>query len=54
MMGENAMNYLEVTIQTVSGGIDAVAAALTAGGFSDLVLEDQAVKEEEEYKKGLI
>ena len=41
-MGENAMNYLEVTIQTVSGGIDAVAAALTAGGFSDLVLEDQA------------
>ena len=36
------MNYLEVTIQTVSGSIDAVAAALTAGGFSDLVLEDQA------------
>ena len=36
------MDYLEVTIQTTSRGIEAVASALTAGGFSDLVLEDQA------------
>ena len=36
------MQYLEITIQTTSRGIDAVASALTAGGFSDLVLEDQA------------
>ena len=36
------MDYLEVTIQTTSLGINAVATALTAGGFSDLVLEDQA------------
>ena len=36
------MQYLEITIRTTSRGIDAVASALTAGGFSDLVLEDQA------------
>ena len=36
------MSYWEVTIQTTSAGIEAAAAALTAGGFSDLVLEDQA------------
>ena len=36
------MQDLEITIQTTSRGIDAVASALTAGGFSDLVLEDQA------------
>ena len=36
------MQYLEITIQTTSRGIDAVASVLTAGGFSDLVLEDQA------------
>ena len=27
------MDYLEVTIQTASEGIEAVASALTAGGF---------------------
>ena len=36
------MAWLELTIDTVSSGIEAVAAALTAGGFADLVLEDQA------------
>ena len=36
------MQYLEITIQTTSRGIDGVASALTAGGFPDLVLEDQA------------
>lgn len=36
------MAWLELTIQTAPGGIEHVAEALTAGGFSDLVLEDQA------------
>ena len=36
------MSYLEVTIQTTSEGIEQVAAMLTAGGFSDLVMEDQS------------
>ena len=36
------MDYLELIIETVSGGIDAVVTALTAGGFDDLVIEDQA------------
>ena len=35
------MEWLELTVDTLSGGIDAVAAALTAAGFEDLVLEDQ-------------
>ena len=35
------MKWMEITIETLPGSIDAVAAALTAGGFSDLVLEDQ-------------
>lgn len=40
------MNWLEITIDTLSSGIEDVAAALTAGGFSDLVMEDQAEFEE--------
>lgn len=36
------MAWLELTIQTAPGSIERVAEALTAGGFSDLVLEDQA------------
>ena len=36
------MAWLELTVDTLSGSIDTVAAALTAGGFADLVLEDQA------------
>ena len=36
------MEYLELTVQTVSNSIEEVAAALTAAGFDDLVLEDQA------------
>ena len=40
------MDYLEVTIQTASAGIEAVASALTAGGFDSLVVEDQAEYEE--------
>ena len=35
------MNYLEFTIHTAPGRIEDTAAALTAGGFADLVLEDQ-------------
>ncbi len=35
------MNYLEVTIQTASAGIEAVASTLTASGFDSLVVEDQ-------------
>ncbi len=36
------MEYLELTVSTADADIEAVAAALTAGGFEDLVLEDQA------------
>ena len=36
------MDYLEVTIQTASAGIEIVANALTASGFDSLVVEDQA------------
>ena len=35
------MSWLEVTITTAPTGIDALATALTAAGFEDLVLEDQ-------------
>ena len=35
------MAWLEIKIDTLSDSIDAVAAALTAGGFEDLVFEDQ-------------
>ena len=35
------MAYWEITVKTVSSGMDILAAALTAGGFDDLVLEDQ-------------
>ena len=35
------MSWLEITIRTAPTGIEDVAAALTAGGFEDLVLEDQ-------------
>ncbi len=38
---ENTMNYLEITVTTGADTIEDVAAQLTAGGFSDLVLEDQ-------------
>ena len=40
------MAWLEITVDTVSSSIDAVAAQLTAGGFADLVLEDQQEFEE--------
>ena len=36
------MAWLEITINTTAQSISSVANALTAGGFSDLVLEDQA------------
>ncbi len=36
------MDWLEITIDTASSGIEEVAAALTAGGFADLIIEDQA------------
>lgn len=36
------MDWLEIIIHTQPGSIDAVAARLTAGGFADLVLEDQS------------
>ncbi len=35
------MQYLEITVTTRADTIEEVAARLTAGGFSDLVLEDQ-------------
>jgi len=35
------MAWLELKIDTLPSGIEAAAAALTAGGFADLVLEDQ-------------
>ena len=36
------MAWLEITINTTAANIGSVANALTAGGFSDLVIEDQA------------
>ena len=36
------MAWLEITVKTAATGVDAAAAALTAGGFEDLVIEDQA------------
>ena len=36
------MAWLELTVSTVSDSIEEVAAALTAAGYADLVLEDQA------------
>jgi len=36
------MNWLEITVETAANNIEDVAACLTAGGFSDLVIEDQA------------
>lgn len=35
------MDYLELTVQTASEGIELVANALTSGGFDSLVVEDQ-------------
>ena len=36
------MSWLEITLNTASSTISDVAAGLTAGGFEDLVIEDQA------------
>ena len=36
------MAWLEISVSTVSGGIARAAELLTAGGYEDLVLEDQA------------
>ena len=36
------MAWLEITVNTAPGTAEDVAARLTAGGFSDLVIEDQA------------
>ena len=35
------MAWLEITIDTEPGSVESVAAALTAGGFPELVIEDQ-------------
>lgn len=35
------MAWLEITVNTASTGVEDAAAALTAAGFSDLVIEDQ-------------
>ena len=35
------MAWLEITLQTAGENIESTAAALTAAGFSDLVMEDQ-------------
>ncbi len=39
------MTYLEITVTTAPGRTEAVAAALTARGFSDLVIEDRGTFE---------
>ena len=36
------MAWLEITVNTAADTVDTVAAQLTARGFSDLVIEDQA------------
>ena len=36
------MAWLEITVDIPQGGVDEAAAVLTAGGFSDLVIEDQS------------
>ena len=48
------MAWLEITLTTCGGTVEDVAAALTAGGFSDLVMEDQQefesfLEENQEY-----
>ncbi len=35
------MAWLEITVNTANVGVEEAAAALTAGGFADLVIEDQ-------------
>ncbi len=35
------MAWLEITVNTAATGVEEAAAALTAGGFADLVIEDQ-------------
>ena len=40
------MAWLEITVHTQNRDMEAVASALTAAGFSDLVLEDQQEFEE--------
>ena len=40
------MQWLQIRIDILDGNMDAVAAALTAAGFSDLVMEDQQEFEE--------
>ena len=40
------MSWLEITLNTASSTISDVAAGLTAGGFEDLVIEDQEEFEE--------
>ena len=44
------MAWLEITIETEAGRIESAAAALTAQGFSELVIEDQ--QEFEEFLEG--
>ena len=44
------MAWLEITIETDAGRIESAAAALTAQGFSELVIEDQ--QEFEEFLEG--
>ena len=48
------MAWLEITLTTPGGSMEAAAAALTAGGFSDLLMEDQQefecfLEENQEY-----
>lgn len=38
---EAAMEWLEITLKTAASGTEAAASALTAAGFSELVIEDQ-------------
>ena len=45
-LGGAAMQWLQISIDILNGQMDAVASALTAAGFSDLVMEDQQEFEE--------
>ena len=40
------MAWLEITVNTANADLNKTAGALTAAGFSDLVMEDQAEFEE--------
>ena len=42
LQGAFAMAWLEITVHTTEKTLDRTVTALTAAGFSDLVIEDQS------------